>query len=234
MFFAGTVFGIGIYFVFQNSELFEGSLSLSEGRTASTNILAVDSQGGGVLADLSVKLEKGEGEVFYRIEPYTQIDLQYSANTAVDVASNMAGVNLGSTDVSFTINAGEAQIVGGPSAGAAMTIVTLSAIENKPVKDNVVITGQVRSDGSIQKVGGIIPKSRAAASAGKELFLVPDEKSTIESYREVTEQVGPFTYVSYEPYEVDLNEYFENRGWGLEIKEVSNIQEAADFMIENY
>ncbi len=234
MFFTGAVFGIGVYFAFQNSTLFEEKSPLNENRELNTNIVAVDSQGRGVLADLSVRLEPGSGEVYYSIDPQIQIDLQYSANTSVEVASSVAGVNPNSIDVKFTLEAGEAQIVGGPSAGGAMTMITLAALENKQVKDNVVITGEIRADGTIRKVGGIIPKSRAAADAGKDLFLVPEGQSTIISYREVKKQVGPFTYVSYEPYEVDLNKYSENRGWGLEIKEVSNIQEAANLMIKDH
>ena len=72
-----------------------------------------------------------------------EIDLQYSASTAVKVASKVTGVNLDRSDVSFVISA-PAEIVGGQSAGAAMTVITIAAIKNQQVKNDVVITGTIR------------------------------------------------------------------------------------------
>jgi len=90
-----------------------------------------------------------------------EIDLQYSASTAVKVASKVTGVNLDRSDVSFVISA-PAEIVGGQSAGAAMTVITIAAIKNQQVKNDVVITGTIREDGSIGLVGGILAKAKAA------------------------------------------------------------------------
>ncbi len=235
---AGTAFGVFIQGQISGGEQDAGADSepfqLTEVREAATQIAAVDSQGNGLLCDLSVKVEPGEGDIFYRIEPYAQVDLQYSAETAVEFAAQMAGIDLSDIDVSFEIEA-SAQMIGGPSAGAAMTVVVYAAIENRQVRDDVVITGEIRPDGSIGQVGAVIAKAGAAAKAGKKLFLVPPGQSRVVTYTMVIEEVltpwGTQKIISYEPVVVDLNEYAEEQGWGLEIREVSTVGEAIDLML---
>ena len=237
-FLVGTAFGVFVQGQIAGGEQDTGAggepFQLTEVREATTQIAAVDSQGNGLLCDLSVKVEPGEGDIFYRIEPYAQVDLQYSAETAAEVAARMAGIDLSDIDVSFEIEA-PAQMIGGPSAGAAMTVVVYAAIEDRQVRDDVVITGEIRSDGSIGQVGAVIAKAEAAAEAGKELFLVPPGQSEVVTYRQVIKEVltpwGTQKIISYEPVVVDLNEYAEEQGWGLEIQEISTIGEAIDLML---
>ena len=92
---AGMIFGV---FGFEQVAEFVGiekGSSLASGlhlhsagiREASTKIAAVDSQGNGLLCDISVEIEPGDGDVFYRVQPYAQVDLQYSAETAAEVAA---------------------------------------------------------------------------------------------------------------------------------------------------
>jgi len=153
-----------------------------------------------------------------------EIDLQYSASTAVKVASKVTGVNLDRSDVSFVISA-PAEIVGGQSAGAAMTVITIAAIKNQQVKNDVVITGTIREDGSIGLVGGILAKAKAAEEGGMSLFLVPKGQ-----YVEVPERIGWFTIMRYRPISW-LQNYAEEEGWKIKIQEVSTIEEAAELML---
>ena len=231
---AGAAFGVFVQGKIAVGEHGTGAgsepLQFAGVREASTKIAAVDSQGNGLLCDLSVEVRPGDGDVFYRIQPYAQVDLQYSAETAAEVAAQMAGIDLSDIDVSFEIDA-PAQMIGGPSAGVAMTVVTYAAIENRQVRDDVVVTGEIRPDGSIGSVGAILAKAEAAEEAGKELFLVPLGQSRVVTYRQVIRQVGHFQIIDYEPVVVDLNQYAEEHGWSLEIQEVSMVEETIDLML---
>jgi uncharacterized protein len=171
-------------------------------------------------------------------------DFQYSDRTAVKVAARLTGYpldedgeGLKGVDVLFivapqSLENVQIQAVDGPSAGAATTVATVAALENKTVKENVIITGTINEDGSIGPVGGIFAKAQAANEAGAELFLVPPGQSVQTLYREVVRWRGPFKWVTYEPVTVDLNEYAENAGWNLRIQEVSTIEEALGLMLE--
>lgn len=219
--------GIGAALQLSLSELFgvQPQLWVPENTCQSlTKIAAVDSQGNGVLADLQVEISPGRG-VYYSIQPMIELDLQSSANTAVQVASEVTGKALDAVRVSFTITA-SAEIVGGPSAGAAMAVITIATVENCAVRGDAVITGIIQADGGIGLVGGIYAKAKAANDEGMALFLVPDGQ-----YVEVSEQVGPSTVVRYKPISY-LQQYAQQQGWGLQIQEVSTIEEAADLMLE--
>lgn len=57
-------------------------------------------------------------------------------------------------------------------------------------------------------------------------------QSVVTMYREVIREVGPFRWVTYEPIQVDLEEYVENAGWSIQFQEVSTVQEAENLMLE--
>lgn len=63
--------------------------------------------------------------------------------------------------------------IDGPSAGAAITMAMLSAIEEKPVRQDVAITGEISLRGRIKPVGGIFEKIYGARRKGIKLVLVP-------------------------------------------------------------
>ncbi len=214
-----------VYFAAQEFSDSLPTLYLENARVASTPIAAVDSEGNGVIASVSVTVALGDGSVYYSIEPKVQVDLQYSAETAVEVAAPVTGVNLGGSDVSFSIEA-PAEIVGGPSAGAAMTVITIAAIENRQVRPDAVITGTIREDGGIGLVGEILAKAEAAEEDGMALFLVPDGQ-----YVEVYEQAGASYGVTYKSISW-LQSYAQEEGWGLQIQEVSTIEQATKLMLQ--
>jgi uncharacterized protein len=208
-------------------------------RMASTKIAAVDRDGNGLLCDLRVEIRPGKGEIYVPINPLVEIDYQYAQWTAVKVAAEITevaldgdGVGLAGADVTFYVSAlpemaaGSIQIVGGPSAGAAMAVLTVAAIENVSVRGDVVLTGEVQADGSIGVVGGIYPKAKAAEDGGMSIFLVPQGQ-----YVEVSETRGPFVWTRYEPISVLIN-HAEEQGWGLEIQEVPTVEAAANLMLE--
>lgn len=65
--------------------------------------------------------------------------------------------------------------IDGPSAGAAITICIISALMNKPIRQDVAITGEISLRGNIKPVGGIFEKVYGARRKGIKLVLVPED-----------------------------------------------------------
>lgn len=65
--------------------------------------------------------------------------------------------------------------VDGPSAGLAMAIAVLSAVNGVPIDNNLAMTGEISVRGQIKPVGGVVAKVNAAAAAGALRVLIPKE-----------------------------------------------------------
>jgi ATP-dependent Lon protease len=65
--------------------------------------------------------------------------------------------------------------IDGPSAGAAITICIISALLNKPLRQDVAITGEISLRGKIKPVGGIFEKIYGARRKGIKLVIVPKD-----------------------------------------------------------
>ena len=63
--------------------------------------------------------------------------------------------------------------IDGPSAGAAITIAIISALLEKPIRQDVAITGEISLRGNIKPVGGIFEKIYGARRKGIKLVVVP-------------------------------------------------------------
>jgi len=139
------------------------------------HILAVGEANGkyfGVPTLLKVVVTPGDGEVYLSTEPLTEVDMQASARLAALVAAYVAGKNYFNYDYFISVIS-NSTIVGGPSAGAAMTVAIVSALLNKPINESVVETGMIMPDGTIGPVGGIPEKLDAAAEVGAKVMLIP-------------------------------------------------------------
>ncbi len=77
----------------------------------------------------------------------------------------------------------------GPSAGVAITTAIISSLTNRPVDNNVAMTGEVTLRGRALPIGGLREKSLAALRSGVKTIIVPDEnkKSVDELPKEVKE-----------------------------------------------
>jgi len=76
----------------------------------------------------------------------------------------------------------------GPSAGTAITAVLYSLLNNKKIKCNVAITGEITLDGSVTEIGGLDLKFLGGIKAGVTEFLYPvenqkDYESFMEKYK---------------------------------------------------
>lgn len=195
---------------------------------------AVDSEGNGVITTLEVQAIPGEGRVLSNIENLLfWIDTQQSIQVAKEVAEKVTKVNTSKVDLIYTIET-NASIIGGPSAGAALTIATIAVLENKSLNKSVMITGTINQRGEIGQVGGIIAKAHAAKEIGAKLFLVPEGQATQYTYKPITECKEysiPGFYrkicsTEYKKEKVDLS-----KDLGIEVREVSNIEEALEYFL---
>jgi ATP-dependent Lon protease len=63
----------------------------------------------------------------------------------------------------------------GPSAGLAFAVGIVSALTQRPVRNDVAITGEITLQGKILGVGGVAQKIAAARDAGARMVIVPKE-----------------------------------------------------------
>lgn len=198
-------------------------------RSASAPIVAVSQTGEGTIGQVTVRIRPGTGKVLLDTNPFIETSTQISATTARNVAEEVTGVSLRDKDVIYTFSI-SGTYLGGPSAGAAMTAATIAAIRNASIRRDIAITGSIRPDGRIGRVGGVVEKAMTAGEHGMETFLVPAGQSHITFYRRVIERerVAPgFLYrdTRYEPIRIRLNNLTRRR-YGMGTRSVATIQEA--------
>lgn len=63
--------------------------------------------------------------------------------------------------------------IDGPSAGAAITVCIISALTNRPIRQDIAITGEISLRGNIKPVGGIFEKIYGARRKGIKLVAIP-------------------------------------------------------------
>lgn len=63
----------------------------------------------------------------------------------------------------------------GPSAGCAFTCAFISRILNRPIKNDIAMTGEIELTGKISKIGGLEFKLHGAKKAGIKIVYVPHE-----------------------------------------------------------
>jgi predicted S18 family serine protease len=184
----------------------------------------------GALIDISVEIRPGKGRVLVQTTPLMGVVFQDAANTAVFVAENRTGKPLSRSDIIFSINAKD-QIpdVDGPSAGALMTLLTISAIDNNTkLNESITLTGTIDNKGNIGPIGGALEKSLAAKAGGKTLFLIPRENSELVTYKYVKRNFGGFTVVERVTDTVNAKEYIENNV-GIRVEYVDTIDDVLKY-----
>ncbi len=114
--------------------------------------------------------------------------------------------------------------VDGPSAGALMTLLVISAIEKKELKNNVTLTGTIDQYGHVGAIGGVVEKAKAANDSGKTLFLLPRENSQLVQYTEKQRNIGGITIIEQTPETSDAMQYIE-ANMGINVEYVDNIDD---------
>jgi len=116
-------------------------------------------------------IEKGQGKIRFN-ETAGSMAKDSLFNAAV-VVRKITGKNMNDYDLHVNIVGGGN--VDGPSAGVAMLLAIISAIENIPLKQDIAVTGEVSIQGKVKPVGGIREKLHAAEQAGLKEVLIPSE-----------------------------------------------------------
>lgn len=126
----------------------------------------------GGTAQMRLEIQPGSGQVFIDSFPLTKIDTQISTRFAKQVACQITDSQCDNIDFYYTIRA-DSPVVGGPSAGGAATVLTAAVLEDVRLRDDVVMTGTINSDGFIGPVSGIEAKARAARANGFNTVVLP-------------------------------------------------------------
>lgn len=195
-----------------------------------THLVAVTREGRGIISPVWVKAERGTGRILVDVENLLfWVDTQYSMRIAGKVAKEQLGIPPTKYDLTYSIST-NASLVGGPSAGAPLTLATMAALQNQSLKEDVIMTGKINPDGTVGKVGGILEKARAAKREGFEKFLVPEDQLTQTRYKRRREcnEVGTF--------QICQTEYVSRRinveeKVGINLVEVKNISQALNYFI---
>ena len=102
--------------------------------SAEINLAAVDQNGNGVVTPLVVEAKPGDGKILTNIEKILfWVDTQQSMQIAKQVAENLTKIDVNQYDLIYTLKS-NATLVGGPSAGGALTVATIAALENKKIR----------------------------------------------------------------------------------------------------
>jgi len=140
------------------------------------NVPAVGADGTGILTRMEAEVVSSNlTGVFIDVKPFVSVETQQSAELAAKIAARKANVKLEGKTVLFKIIA-DAEIVDGPSGGAALTLLAYAEFANKSslLRRDLAVTGSIEQDASIGKIGGVEEKVRSAIKRGGiKLFIVP-------------------------------------------------------------
>ncbi|MCJ7688291.1 MAG: Lon family ATP-dependent protease [Clostridiaceae bacterium] len=113
--------------------------------------------------------EKGKGQVRFN---------DTAGSMAKDSVFNAASVirkttNRDIKDYDIHVNIIGGGKIDGPSAGAAITVCIISSLLDKPLRQDVAVTGEISLRGIIKPVGGIFEKVYGARRKGIKLVILP-------------------------------------------------------------
>jgi len=137
------------------------------------SVVAVVGEGGG-LVDITIRTVPGHGQEYVGLLPYAGVSTQQSIKYAVSYARAISTSD--STNCDVLVNFGKlpsGEYVDGPSAGAAVAVLSYAVFENLSVRDDTVVTGSLEPGGLVGSVGGLYEKARGSAESGKKYFITP-------------------------------------------------------------
>lgn len=96
-----------------------------------------------------------------------------SVFNAASVIRKVTDIDINDYDIHVNVIGGGK--IDGPSAGAAITICIISALTERPIRQDVAITGEISLRGNIKPVGGIFEKIYGARRKGIKLVAIPKD-----------------------------------------------------------
>jgi len=191
----------------------------------------LDGEIGGV-ADLYLEIKPGTGRVFLETFPLTRVDTQISTRFAKEIACEFSKKECDNFDFFYTITANSA-IIAGPSAGASITVLTVSLLEGFSLKKDVAITGTINSGGLIGFVGGIKAKIEAGKKVGMAKILIPKGKPIVQDNKtydvENLSRQSELEIIEVSTLAVAL-EHFTDKKFDTEVKNISIDESYKDTM----
>ncbi|MEG0371791.1 MAG: Lon family ATP-dependent protease [Clostridium sp.] len=94
--------------------------------------------------------------------------------------------------------------IDGPSAGTAITSCIISALQKKPIRQDIAITGEISISGKVKPIGGVLEKIYGAKRSGIKLVIIPKDNE-----KEVPKDIT-----------------------GIEVKAIEGIEEAIQLLLE--
>ena len=199
--------------------------------TVEAKFVAVDEHGDGVVSDLVTEVRDGQGLVLVNVNNVlADVTTQYSARLASQVASNYTKIDLSNLDIIYNLKS-DARIVAGQSAGSIMAVSTIAALENKPLKKNVIITGSINKEGNVVDAGGLQAKAAAAKKSNAKLFLVPKGSGTVSLNLTRTERCSDYDGRVYCRIDYPASLASIGDDIGIEVVEVETISQAMRFFL---
>ena len=103
-----------------------------------------------------------------------------AGSMAKDSVFNAASVirkitNMDINDYDIHVNVIGGGKIDGPSAGAAITVCIISALTDRPIRQDIAITGEISLRGNVKPVGGIFEKIYGARRKGIKLVAIPKD-----------------------------------------------------------
>lgn len=117
--------------------------------------------------------EKGKG--ILRFNQTAGSMAQDSVFNAAAVVRKLTNEDIHDYDIHINIIGGGN--VDGPSAGTAILIALISAITQKPIRQDIAITGEISIQGLVRPVGGVFEKAYGASQAGIKTLIIPEENA---------------------------------------------------------
>jgi uncharacterized protein len=191
---------------------FAGSMTLLAVSKTNTGLVGTD-------AGLELDIKEGSGRVFISTFPLTNVDTQISFRMAKEFACDFLDRDCAKYDFYYVIRS-KAPIIGGPSAGAAATTLTIAELDKLKLDAKAAATGTINSGGIVGPVAGIKQKIEAAARVGLKKVLIP-EGTRYYSESEEAGTAGNSSLLANDT--IDLVEY--GRELGVEVKEVAVIND---------
>jgi len=117
--------------------------------------------------------EKGKGHV--RFNETAGSMAKDSVFNAASVLRLMTGKDMADYDLHINVIGGGN--IDGPSAGTAILAAIISAVEQRPIRQNVAVTGEISLQGKVRPVGGVFEKAYGAKQAGITTLIIPEENA---------------------------------------------------------
>ncbi|MDD2620074.1 MAG: Lon family ATP-dependent protease [Syntrophomonadaceae bacterium] len=167
-----------VYEAIQNSRITPYIFSKASNRAEIGKIFGIGASGyQGSLIELEAITfpAENQGEGSIRFNDTAGSMARDSVFNAASLLRKESGENLKNFDLHINIIGGGK--VDGPSAGAAIYLAILSAIQEKAIRQDVAITGELSIQGHVKAVGALYEKIYGARQAGIKKILIPEDNT---------------------------------------------------------